>query len=342
MTRKRPTSLHDIAKAVGVSLSLVSKVLGDKMGNTRARPEVVEAIKAKAREMNYQTNPLAFALKHGLRGAIGVLLHPVGAEGTETASHLLRGISSRLDEERLRLWLRFYNTDDEFLSHLDRRVPIEMDGIIVAGLAHQGTFDLISQLHKGGTPVVSIYEGNSVPGVPNIRPDSLTQGRIGTEHLLSQGCRRIATLMTGRAPTGTHSLRHQGYVDALVAQGISVDPALTLPADNYTVDSGERAVARLIENGISFDGVLAQSDNQAMGVVNELVRRGISVPGQVKVIGVDNSPLCENCIVPLSSVTADWPSVGRVAAEQLLAAINGTPAMAKLIPPSVVVRRSSL
>ncbi|MET0262681.1 MAG: LacI family DNA-binding transcriptional regulator, partial [Rariglobus sp.] len=174
--REKAVSLKDIAEVLGVSYSLVSKVMGGKMGNTRARPEIVEAIQKKAAELNYQPHPLAGALKSGRKGAVGVLIHSIGEEGTEIAANLLRGISAGLDEKRLRLWLRFFESDDEFLLHFDKRARHDMDGVIVAGIAHPATFELIKKLHLSGLPVVSVLESSTIPEVSNIVPDTMQQG----------------------------------------------------------------------------------------------------------------------------------------------------------------------
>lgn len=339
----RPVSLKDIARELDVSYSLVSKVLNERLGTTGVRPEVKETILRKAREMNYRPNPLATALKRGRQGAVGVLIHPIGEEGTEIASKLLNGISDELAEHRLRLWLRFYKTGREFIENIRQTARHEMDGMIVVGFAHGETFDLISKLHAGGLPIVSVFEYQSIPGISNVAPDPIQQGFVATDHLLAQGCRRIGHLITDfQEGPRTIKMRVTGYHMAHQQHGVAVDPDLLFNAPDYKLRTGENAVRHWLERGIKFDGIVAQSDHQAIGAIHELLRRGISVPEKVRVIGVDDSPLCNASPVPLSSVSAEWIQVGLRAADMIMAEINGrTPAPSLSIGPRLAVRRSS-
>lgn len=340
--RPRPVSLKDIAQAVGVSYSLVSKVLGGRMGNTTARPELIEAIHRKAKELDYRLHPLASALKRGRQGAVGVLIHPIGEEGTEIASKLLNGISDGLAEHNLRVWLRFYKTGGEFLENIGKNARYEMDGMIVIGCTHNETFDFISKLHSEGLPIVSVFEYLSIPGIANVCPETIQQGQIATEHLLAQGCKRIGCLLTDGNERRHFRKRSTGYYAALEQHGVTIDPALVFEAADYKLGSGEQAVRHWLEQGIPFDGIVAQSDHQGIGAIHELLRRGIRVPEQVKVVGVDDSPLCLASPVPLSSVTAEWIQVGRHAANMIVSEIETrTTAPSLALSPRLIARRST-
>lgn len=338
----RAVSLKDIARELNVSYSLVSKVLNERLGTTGVRPELKETILRKAREMNYRPNQQAAALKRGRQGAVGVLIHPIGEEGTEIASKLLNGISEGLAEHRLRLWLRFYKTGKEFLENISHTARHEIDGMIVVGFAHNEIFDMITKLHADGLPVVSVFEYQSIPGIANVAPDPIEQGCIATEHLLAQGCRRIAHLVTETKETRPLKRRVTGYQMAHRRHDLPEDPSLLFAAPDYKLPSGEKAVRHWLEQGVEFDGIVAQSDHQAIGAIHELLRRGISVPGQVRVIGMDDSPLCMASPVPLSSVTAEWIEAGRRAADMIVSEIETkTPSPSLSISPRLAVRRSS-
>lgn len=307
------------------------------MGNTRARPEVIQAIQDKAREMDYHPHPLASALKRGRKGAVGVLIHPVGEEGTEIAANFLRGVSSGLDKHQARLWLRFYGTDDEFLQHFDKRARNEMDGVIVVGIMHKKTLEQVTRLHAAGMPAITVFDGG-IDGVANVISDVKQQGFLATEHLLAEGCTRIAHIVTNPE----HNLRYRGFLEAHAKRGLDHDPALIFVAPSYKLEFGTLAVQHWLAQGLRFDGIVAQCDHQAIGAIHELLRHGIRVPEQVRVIGVDDSPLCKASPVPLSSVTAEWIDVGRLAAEMIIAEINGeTPAKSHLVTPRLAIRRSS-
>ncbi|MCA8904572.1 MAG: substrate-binding domain-containing protein, partial [Hyphomonas sp.] len=84
--------------------------------------------------------------------------------------------------------------------------------------------------------------------------------------------------------------RYEGYVDAHRRAGLTIDPELTVPA-NFEVESAEAALGMLLERGIPFDGVFAASDLIGLGVIRCLLRTGVSVPGDVSVVGYDNLQL---------------------------------------------------
>ena len=340
-------SLKDIAQSLGVSYSIVSKVLSGRMGTSSARPELVEAIHKKAQELDYRPNPLASALQSGRQGTVGVLIHPSGEAGTEITLNLLNGISDSLAEHSLRVWMRFYKNGSEFTRNIGKYASREMDGMIVMGYAHKETFDLISKIHGEGLPVVSIFEYQNIQGIPNVSPDLTQQGFIATEHLIAQGCKRICHLKTDsvsiKQGLQEQMSRSKGYYSALAQYDIPIDPALVFEANDYKIETGANAVKHWLKNKIPFDGIVAQSDHQAIGAIHELIRNGIKVPEQVRVIGTDDSPLCLASPVPLSSIGAGWREVGHHASNMIVSEIDTKKSSPSLtIGPRLVIRESSL
>lgn len=332
----KSTSLKDIAQELGISYSLVSKVLSGKMGNTGVRPELRDTIVATASRMNYRPHPLASALKSGRKGAVGVMVHPVGEPGSGLIDNFLRGVSAGLDESGLRMWLRFFEFDSELLQHIDQRLRHDVDGLIVAGVPHPATYAMLNGLHLSGLPIVSMLESDIIPGVTNVTPDRQQQGLLAARHLLAAGCTRIAHIFTQGM-----QLRYDGSLAAHAERGLSADPRLVCPVDGFSAASGEAAVRHWLQRDIKFDGVIAQSDSQAAGVIHELMRRGLRVPADVRVVGVDNSPLCDVCSVPITSVTAEMSRAGRLTADLLLRKLNGETTESVKITPQLVQRASA-
>lgn len=330
-----PASLKDIARELDVSYSLVSKVLSGRLGTTGVRAAVKEAIIRKAEEMNYRPNPLAFALKQGRKGAVGALIHPMGERGSELTSDFLHGLSSGLDDHGLRLWLRFFETDADFARHFNQRTRNEVDGLIIAGVPHPSIHQMLLALHKDGLPLVTALERDHMQDIPNAMMDNVHACYLTTRHLIQRGARRIAQIRNVEQ-------RHRGFLAAHVEAGLTVNPDLIIDSpDDYTFGSGAKAVASLISRGLAFDGLVAQSDHEAVGAVHELLRRGLRVPEDVRVTGVDNSPVSEGCIVPITSVTAEMKIVGRTTAHLLAKRLKGETADSVIVQPSLVVRASS-
>ncbi len=330
-------SLKQIAAELGVSHVLVSRVLSGRMGTTGASAKTREAILKKAAELDYRPNRLAVALKKGRSGVIGVFLHQMGIPGSEVTPVFLSSLAKALDRSAYRLWLRFFETDEEFLAAFDEKLRNEADGLIVGGTEHPGLFDKLRKIDRDVLPVVTVY--CELPGrLTNVAVDYEAQCYLATKHLLEMGCRHLAHFRV-------FDSRYNGFVRAHREAGLPVQRRLVMNREPgefpFFVKDGERFTKRLLAAGVPFDGIVAESDEQAVGAVRTLLLSGVRVPEDVKVTGVDNSPLSENAAVPLTSATTEMDVCGRVAVELLQRKIEKKPAESAVIAPRLVVRAST-
>jgi LacI family transcriptional regulator len=330
-------SLKLIAAEVGVSYTVVSKVLSGRLGQTRVSKATYDAIIKKAAELNYTPNRLAVALKAGRRGAVSIFLHHFGTAGSDLVDRLLRGVSSGLDQSGLRMWLRFFNTDEEFLTACDTRLKAEVDGLIIAGHYHPGLMPKLRDLVKEGMPLVFIGDGyleRVASSMSYVAVNYQTQGYLATQHLLEQGCRQLACL-------ATHEDRTKGFIQAHKKAGVRIHPQLIVETENFSLAAAEESIERLFGLGLPFDGVVCHSDTQAFAMINALVDRDIEVPKEVRVTGVDDSPLAELCRIPITSSTSQMQQAGLAAVEMLLKLIESEPVKSVTLEPELVVRQSS-
>lgn len=330
-------SLKRIAAELGVSYTLVSKVLSGRLGTTGVSEKTRSLILNRARELDYVPNRLAVALKAGRKGAVGIFLHHIGCPGSDLSDRLLRGIADGLERSGFRMWLRFFTTDEDFFHACDTPLKREIDGLIVAGAHHAGLMPKFRELERHRLPVVSIFAdltSRSRKTVTNVEINYEAQGYLATRHLLEQGCRRLACFRTMEQRT-------EGFLRAHREARIKPNPRLIIRTEGFQFRHGQHSLARLHATGLSFDGLVCHSDAQAHGAINELLRFGTDVPGEVKVTGVDNSPLAEGCIVPITSVTSEMRKAGLKAVEMLLEKIEGRPAASSLLEPRLHIRNSS-
>ncbi len=332
----RRSGLQDIASQLGVSLSLVSKVLNNRLGTTGASQAMVKAIHEKAAELKYQKNATATSLATGKQSAIGVFMHSYGVAGSNIAASLVEGIAAASARLHQRLMLQYFKSIPE-LSHtlplVHRNV---VDGLILGGVPHRELLAELRQTHRD-LLFVTVHSGQDRGEYVNIGVDQPEILRIATKHLIERGCRRIACV---NVPS--ESFRVLGYKAALKESGIPYDPAIVFPGESYYSVTGEKAAAHWLERGYQFDGVVGQSDQHVAGVVKVLMNAGIKIPEQVKLIGVDNSPFCDFFVIPLSSVSQEDFRRGELAVETLLDAIEGKPVKSVNVQPVVYARRSSL
>ncbi len=330
-------SLKRIAGDLGVSYTLVSKVLSGRLGTTGVSAKTRDAILARAAELEYVPNHLAVALKAGRKGSVGIFLHGIGSPGSDITDRLLGGLAQGLEESGLRMLLRFFKTEEEFLAACDVRLRSEVDGLIVAGATHPELVPKFVELEEKNVKVVSIF--NDLPEkdlkhTTNVVADYELQGYLPTKHLLDQGLRRIACL-------DTVENRTRGFRRAFSEAKFTPRPAQFIRCKSFKYEDGVSAADEIMQIPNGMEGVVCQSDAQALGLIHRMSKKGIQVPRDIKVTGVDNSPLARYCIVPITSVTSEMRSAGAKAVELLLQKIAGQIVHSAKLSPKLEVRESS-
>lgn len=189
-----------------------------------------------------------------------------------------------------------------------------VDGLIVLSLPL--TAAEVAALGVMGRPVIVV--GPVMSGLPSVRIDDVEVGRLGTQHLVDLGHRRIA--FVGGNPDDHLGFpvapdRQQGYQEVLCAAGVEVDPSLTVPA-KFTTAAGVSAWTALGRCDPLPSAVVAASDEIAMGLIYAARRAGVRVPEDLSVIGVDDHDMA--WLFDLTTVAQPVRDQGRIAARTLL------------------------
>lgn len=332
-------SLDDIAFELNVSKSLVSKVLNNRMGTTCVRPQVAEAIRKKAAELNFKKNDTALSLTTGSHNVIGVFIHRIGEVGSGFLERMVLGIAEKAREKKQKLELIFFESPEEFIELSTAAHRGAMDGVIVGGWLHTELAKKVYEISQDGLPVVTIQNQPMHPAIVNVGMSEESIGYIATRHLIGQGCRRI-----GHIRTRSLKLRYEGYCRAMKDADLEIDPALVVEPGDYgfSLASGEAFARRILKESIPLDGFVAGSDQQAAGAMNVFLSASRRIPDDIKIIGVDNSAFCEFLPVPLSSVSQKISTTGRLAMELLLKIKDGeTVEKSITLDPVLKIRRSS-
>ena len=193
-------------------------------------------------------------------------------------------------------------------------------------------------------PVVAIDNAADEVLVPTFGVDNRLGVLLGMRHLVEQGRRRIAYVGTG-GDLPFHRARRDGYREALAEAGIDLDPALLLedPSADAVATPLLAPVEELLASGAEVDAMLCESDGGAAPLLRSLRRAGRSVPGDVGVVGFDDSVHAVALDPPLTSIRQPFEQLGAEAMDQLLALVGGASAEPgrTLLAPELVVRAST-
>lgn len=330
----RPT-LEDVAARAGVGRGTASRVInGGAKVSERARQAVEKAIA----ELGYVPNRAARALVTRRTDAVALVIAESEDRvfGEPFFAGVVRGIGSALASADKQLVLLL--APAARVGHLDDYLRQHVDGVLLLSLHDDDT--LLERIRGAGLPVVL---GGRAPGVEGgyVDSDNEQGARLAVEHLVQRGRRRIATI-AGPADMIAGRARVEGYRAALLDAGLEYDETLVERGD-FSFTSGERAMHALLSRHADLDAVFCANDPMAAGALGVLREAGRSVPGDVAVVGFDDSPLARSMHPPLTSVHQSPEDMGREMVSLLLATIDDPDAEpgVRILPTHLVVRASS-
>ena len=300
-------SMGDVARHAGVSQRTVSNVVNNYV---HVAPATRAKVEASLAELGYRPNAAARQLRSGRTGSI-TLAVPSLAERyfADFADAVIRNAA----DAGIRVLIETTDGDhDAELALIRGGSGLLTDGLIMAAI-NVGADDHRSP--RADYPIVLVGDRETVGWVDHVGLPNRKAVRAAVQHLIDLGRRRIALVGAGSSgATPTTELRLRGYLDALEAAGIEVDPALIIPTD-WTRDGAEQVTNALLDSGDPLpDAIFAMNDSAAHGVLRAFRRRGIDVPGQVAVIGFDNIAESRYSTPTLSSIA---PSLDQIATNAL-------------------------
>jgi DNA-binding LacI/PurR family transcriptional regulator len=329
-------TIADIARLAGVSPGTVSRALS---GSTLVRPRTRDHIKELAREYGFTPNVTARNLRTQRTGAIGVIVplgHDVGQHISDPFFMTMIGhLADLLTERGQDLFLsRIIPSNDDWLSRIVDSGRV--DGVIVIGQSDQ--FEALDRVAERYRPMVVWGANNIGRAHCTVGTDNFLGGELATRHLIKQGARRIAFFGNPVGPEIAQRL--EGCCAALQAAGIPA-PIDILPS-YMTPESAHPAILQwLKEQDSPPDGIVCASDVIAMCALRALSEAGLSVPGDVRVMGYDDLAIAGQTTPPLSTIRQDLIAGAAHLVDLLFRRIGGETPGSVVIPPSLVVRASA-
>lgn len=328
----KPVTLRDVAAQAGVSVATASKALNDQ---GRMTAETRERIRETARSLGFRPNSLAQSLLRRRSFTVGLLTNDTYGR---FSLPLMSGISDALVDAGVSVFLCNVEEDPRLGQlHVEAMLDKRVDGIIATGKRIDRHLPI--DLANLRIPVIYAFTQPDPDAVAFVSDDA-GGARLAVEHFCRLGRKRIAHV-TGPASFAVVHERAQAYRTALIENGLPMsEPLLGAWSEAW----GHEAVTILFDDGGEKpDAVFCGNDQIARGVIDALRERGLSVPGDVGVIGFDNWEIvAEATRPPLTSVDMNLTALGREAGLTLLSLVGGksaAPGIRKL-PCRLVVRQS--
>lgn len=336
--KKKRTTIKDIANVLNISPAAVSKALHD---DSRISLKTKAAVKRVAKELNYQPNHLASALRKGKSNLVGVI---VPRTNSNFFSSVIQNMEEVLNKKGYNIIITQSNESfKKECDSIDTLLYTQVDGII-ASMANE-TVDLshFEKIKSKGIPLVLFDRGENDLNVDYIGIDDYDSSHMIVEHLITQGCKRIAHI-GGFSRTRIYNNRIRGYIDAIKKHNLPLEDYLLIES-SLTIEDGRLKMQQLLDLKLRPDAVYVASDNAALGALQILNENNLKVPEDICLVGFGNEPFTSFVSPSITTVNQHSQKIGKLTAETLIKRINTEqwkPNLNKnILKSELIIRQSS-
>lgn len=336
MENKKKSTIKDIAAALGITPSAVSKALND---HPRISEKTKIAVKEAAIQLDYQPNYLSSALRKGKSNLVGVIIPRVN-------SHFFSSVVENIEKV---LNLNGYNiimTQSNELyakecQEIDTLLKIQVDGII-ASMANETTNLEYYQKIKSKTELVLFDRGEEELNVDYVGIDDYKSSHLVVDHLVLQKCSRIAHI-AGFKHIRIYKERIRGYKDALEKWNLETKENWIIES-NLRLEDGRRIMQQLLDSPERPDAVYVAGDIAALGALQVLLENNVKVPEEIALIGFSDEPFTSLTQPSISTVNQHSDQIGKLAAEAFLERMKNPKKKSInriILEPELIIRQSS-
>ncbi|MEM6587102.1 MAG: LacI family DNA-binding transcriptional regulator [Pseudomonadota bacterium] len=303
-SRKKGPNLRDVSRAAGVSVATVSRVLNSPHVVNKDTRERVEAV---IEELGFVRSAAALAINSGRTRLLGALIPTLESD---IFALTVSSMEQTLVQHGFSLIVATTDDDPETEARKARElVDVGVEGFFISGVTHSDAFyDL---LRRTRVPALAISYFDETYHLPTIGYDNRLAADIACTHLRELGHDRIAVIHGPLTGNDRNKARVDATRAALNAQ------SCWFFEEPISVAGGVAGAKRAMDQIGQFDAVFCMSDVMAFGVLHELHRAGLSVPGDVSVVSIHNLPASEFTYPPLTTVHLPARQMGQRAAESL-------------------------
>ncbi len=338
MKGSKEVTIYDVAKALNLSPSTISRALKD---HPHIRKETKKKIIAVAGQMGYQRNKFASNLRQKHTNTIGVVVPKLNSYFMATA---IAGIEKVTSEHGYGLIIsQSQESWRKEISCVSTLFNSRVDGLLVSLAFDTKNMDHFNILFKKDIPVIFFDRVADCHGCVTIVIDNFKAGYEATSHLIEHGCRRIVYL-GGNMLRNVYSERLRGYRKALSDNKIEFDQNLCIVSD-MSSQAGIDTAMKIMKMRPRPDGIFTANDTTAVAIMVELEKAGIKIPEEIAIAGFNNEPVSQ--VIQPNLTTVDYPAreIGEIAALSLINKIKNSQSVnlsTIVLKHNLITRKSSL
>lgn len=343
--RQRPPTLEHVARAAGVSRATVSRVIN---GVNSVDPQLRETVEQAIAATGYVPNQAARSLVTGRTGSVALIVSEAANRGFDEPfvgriftdpffGRITGGILSVLRPAHTQLVLMLADSAETRTQTTGYLQQGHVDGVILISTAAHDP--LPRMLTESSLPVVLSERPAEAISISHVDAAQRSGAALAADRLVSRGCRRVASI-SGPLDMPAGRDRLAGFRQAMAGHG---QPNVPSVEGAFTLDSGERAMTRLLAEHPDLDGVFVGNDLMAQGALLLLRDLGRRVPDEVAVIGFDDSSAATACRPPLTTIRQPIEDMAAEMARLLLAHISqpDRPVSSVTFDSTLVIRQTA-
>ena len=339
MIRGKEVTIYDIATVLNVSSATVSRALKD---DPAVKTDTKRKIFEVAEQMGYRTNHFARNLRQKHTKTIGLIVHELNSN---FITSVLAGVEKITTEGGYDLIIAHSSENvTKEIANAKNLFEKRVDGLIASLSFETTNLNHFQSFVEKGVPVIFFdcveQDGNSTVVII----DNARCGYLATQHLIDQGCKRIAHV-TSMLRRNVYSQRYKGYQDALFDNGIALDEKLLIIKD-LSEAAGVDAAMEIMRIKPLPDGVFITNDFVAAVCIRTLKEHGIKIPEDIAIVGFNNDAIGKLIEPTLTTINYPGNDMGEIAARNLINHLKGISNMHHtntiVVRTELIVRNSSL
>lgn len=305
-------TIYDLAKKLNYSPSTISRALNNHKSIGK---KTTLKIQKAAEEMGYRPNSHAASLRKNQSQTIGILVPRINRP---FVSSLISGVEQAARKAGYNVLISQSNDNfEDEVANTDALFHSRVCGLIVSLGMETKTTDHFKQFIDQDIPIVFV---DRVPAISNnykVIIDNYAAGLKATNHLIEQGCKRIAHF-AGAQHLNVYSLRKKGYIDALKHHDIPIEDELIIDLKTLSFEEGIEATEKLLKLKERPDAIFSANDTAAVSAIMHLKRNGVRVPEDIAVIGFNDDPIASIVEPALSTVSHPALKMGELSFQRIL------------------------